>query len=132
MNRVIKYFASIVGVLLAGILLVWGLWSVTWQEKKPAINIPAFAQCLADKKATMYGAYWCQHCQNQKALFGDAFKLVPYVECTENTKLCTEKDIEGFPTWLVPDGKGGVTKLEGEQTFDDLAKASGCALIPAK
>lgn len=105
---------------------------MTWQEKKPTINIPAFAQCLADKKVTMYGAYWCQHCQNQKALFGDAFKLVPYVECTENTKLCTEKGIEGFPTWLVPDGKGGETKLEGEQTFDDLAKASGCVLTPAK
>ena len=132
MNKVIKYFASVVGVLLAGILLVWGLWSISWHEKKPTINIPAFAQCLADKKVTMYGAYWCQHCQNQKALFGDAFKLVPYVECTENTKLCTEKGIEGFPTWLVPDGKGGETKLEGEQTFDDLAKASGCVLTPAK
>jgi len=28
-----------------------------------------FAQCLTDKGVKMYGAYWCPHCQAQKALF---------------------------------------------------------------
>ena len=70
----------------------------------------AFAQCLAEKKVTMYGAVWCSHCQAQKKEFGSAFKYVPYVECPENTKLCTDKGVEGFPTWITNDGK----KLVGE------------------
>ncbi len=119
------------GVLIASVLLVWVIWSYTWQVKKPTVNIQAFAQCLATKKVTMYGAYWCSHCQNQKALFGDAFKYVPYVECTENEKLCTSKGVQGFPTWIVTDANGVETKLEGEQTFDDLSRASGCPVTPA-
>ncbi len=84
----------------------------------------SFAQCLAEKKVTMYGAVWCTHCQNQKKEFGSAFKYVPYVECPENTKICTEKNIEGFPTWLTEDGR----KLVGEQSFEKLAELSGCVL----
>jgi hypothetical protein len=84
----------------------------------------AFAQCLAEKKITMYGAVWCSHCQDQKKEFGGSFKYVNYVECPENTKLCTEKGIEGFPTWMKDDG----TKLEGFQSFEKLAEFSGCGL----
>lgn len=131
MNNTQKYILIATGVLIASVLLVWGIWSYTWQVKKPTVNIQAFAQCLATKKVTMYGAYWCSHCQNQKALFGDAFKYVPYVECTENEKLCTSKGVQGFPTWIVTDEKGVETKLEGEQTFDDLSRASGCPVTPA-
>ena len=28
------------------------------------------AQCLTDKGAKFYGAFWCSHCQEQKAEFG--------------------------------------------------------------
>jgi hypothetical protein len=84
----------------------------------------AFAQCLAEKKVTMYGAAWCSHCQNQKKEFGSAFKYVNYVECPENTKLCTEKGIESFPTWMTESGQ----KLVGEQSFEKLAEISGCQL----
>lgn len=61
----------------------------------------AFAKCLTQKGFTMYGAYWCPHCKDQKALFGDSFKYVNYVECTEQTQLCTDKGVQGFPTWIV-------------------------------
>ena len=40
-----------------------------------------FARCLAEKKAVMYGLYWCEHCAEQKELFGASFQYVPYVEC---------------------------------------------------
>ncbi len=83
-----------------------------------------FAQCLAQKKVTMYGAVWCSHCQNQKKEFGSSFKYVNYVECPENTKLCTEKGIEGFPTWITADGQ----KLVGEQLLEALASTTGCVL----
>ena len=41
----------------------------------------ALARHLRETGAVMYGAYWCPHCTEQKALFGDAAKDVPYVEC---------------------------------------------------
>ena len=101
----------------------------TWyaiKSKNPDVpnKYDAFAQCLASKQTTMYGAAWCSHCQAQKKDFGTAFKYVPYVECPENTKLCTDKGVEGFPTWISSEGK----KLVGEQSFEKLAEISGCQL----
>lgn len=83
-----------------------------------------FAKCLAEKKVTMYGAEWCPHCKKQKALFGSSFKYVPYVECPENTKVCLEKKVDGYPTWIFPDGK----RLQGEQSLEELSKESSCSL----
>jgi hypothetical protein len=61
----------------------------------------AFAKCLTAKGLTMYGAVWCPHCQDQKALFGDSFKYIKYVECPDNTQLCIDKNIQGYPTWIM-------------------------------
>ncbi|MDO8579478.1 MAG: protein disulfide isomerase family protein [bacterium] len=93
-------------------------------ENSTSKNLATFAQCLASKNITMYGAQWCSHCQREKALFGEAFKYVPYIECPENEKLCLDAGINGYPTWI--DGSG--TKYEGEQGLDGLAKISGCPL----
>jgi len=85
-------------------------------------KITLLAKCLARKKVTMYGSVWCGHCQDNKALFGVAFKYVPYVECPDNTKLCLAKGITGYPTWMKEDGQqlGGFTELE------ELATFAGC------
>ncbi len=83
-----------------------------------------FAKCVASKGLTMYGAVWCPHCQNEKSHFGSSFKYVPYVECPDNIKLCDEKGVVGFPTWIDSAGK----KYEGEQGLAGIAKISGCEL----
>ena len=83
-----------------------------------------FAQCLAEKKLTMYGAYWCPHCQNEKNLFGSSIQYVPYVECTQETKKCLDAGIEGYPTWIDASGQ----KYSGEQGLLGLSKISGCQL----
>ena len=85
-----------------------------------------FAQCLTEKGATMYGAAWCPHCQEQKAVFGDSFKLIKYIECPDNIQICIDKGIQGYPTWLI----GTSTKLEGfdGKTMRELSDASGCFL----
>lgn len=54
----------------------------------------------------MYGAFWCPHCADQKELFGDAAKALPYIECDAQgdipqPQLCQEKDIQGYPTWEI-------------------------------
>ena len=84
-----------------------------------------FAKCVASKGVTMYGAAWCSHCLAEKKAFGESFKYVPYVECPDNTPLCIDKGINGYPTWI--DGAG--KKHEGEQGLSGVAKISGCLLL---
>ena len=60
----------------------------------------AFAKCLTAKGFVMYGAVWCSHCTAQKALFGDSFKNIKYVECPDNINLCLTKGVQGYPTWI--------------------------------
>ena len=72
----------------------------------------------------MYGAAWCPHCQAQKKLFGDSFSKIKYIECPDQPQLCLSEDIQGYPTWKLPDG----TKLEGQQTLEKLSQSSSCPL----
>jgi thiol-disulfide isomerase/thioredoxin len=90
-------------------------------------TLDAFAQCLASKNLTMYGAEWCSHCKKEKSRFGTAFKYVPYVECPDNVQLCLAKGIKGYPTWI----DASSTLYEGEQGLEGLAKISGCELPAA-
>lgn len=101
-----------------------GIFLINLPDKNEDPRIAAFAQCLAEKNITMYGAAWCVHCQNQKQMFGMAFKYVPYVECPDNVQLCLDKGVSGYPTWIFPDGK----KIEGEVELRRLAEESGCPL----
>ncbi|RJQ17615.1 hypothetical protein C4573_01395 [Candidatus Woesearchaeota archaeon] len=87
-----------------------------------------FAQCLTENNASMYGAYWCSHCANQKKEFGSAFMYINYVECDAkgakaNPALCEEKGIQGYPTWEIH----GIL-FPGEMPLDKLSGLSGCPL----
>lgn len=109
------------------VIIIAVITALTYWLTRPPKNIKnydVFAQCLASKNVTMYGAAWCPHCQNQKKLFGESFKYVPYIECPDNTKLCLDKGITGYPTWLASDS----ARLEGEQTLEKLAQISSCSL----
>lgn len=107
-------------------LVVVGLFVVLWLAGRPPIasaDVVALAQCLRDRGITMYGAEWCPHCKNEKKAFGSAFDFVPYVECPIEKQRCAELKIEGYPTWIFPDGK----RLVGEQGITKLQEESGCA-----
>jgi hypothetical protein len=130
MNRQKKIFTITAISAVALLAIIYALVHASaWREKvteQPASpEVVQFAQCLASKGATMYGAAWCPHCQREKARFGDAFKYVPYVECPQNMQLCLDKGVQGYPTWIFSDG----TRLEGEQELVDISKASGCPLV---
>lgn len=104
-----------------------------WYKLTPG-QYDTLAICLKDKKVSFYGAFWCPHCQATKKAFGKSAKLLPYVECSEKTPnaaggyeqtaVCKEKNIEGYPTWIFPDG----TRLTGEQKLEDLAVKADCSL----
>jgi glutaredoxin len=116
-------FISIMGLLVLGIIVTVLIQSGS-RPAVPSTKYDAFAQCLATKKLTMYGAAWCSHCKAEKARFGDSFKYVPYVECPDNPNECLAKGIEGYPTWIDANGQ----KYEGEQGLEKLSQISGCQL----
>jgi hypothetical protein len=86
----------------------------------------AFAQCISNSGAKFYGAFWCPHCQAQKAAFGKSAKLLPYVECSNPDKtqadVCKDAGITGYPTWVFADG----TQLSGEVLLQNLAEKTSC------
>lgn len=124
---------NIVGGIIALLLVVGGVLFVVSDGSKASVeNAPEgavqLAQCLTDSGATFYGAFWCSHCKKQKELFGSAEKMLPYVECStpngkEQTQVCKDKGITGYPTWIFKDG----SQLSGEASFAQLSEKSGCA-----
>lgn len=127
-NSQIKIFIGVVGLLIIGTIATVLLRT----DPAPATpgKLDGFAQCLKDKGAIFYGAFWCSHCQSQKKLFGSSAKLLPYVECSTldgnaQTQICKDKKIEGYPTWEFADGTRFTT---GEIPLAQLAEKTSCAL----
>ncbi len=98
------------------------------ENKKPG-KYDEFAQCLTDKGAKFYGAFWCPHCQKQKGMFGKAAKNLPYVECStpdgqSQLPICKDAGVKGYPFWIFADGE----TIEGEVRLDTLAEKTSCVL----
>ncbi len=87
-----------------------------------------FAQCLSDAGAVFYGAFWCPHCAEQKALFEKSAKL-PYVECSTpdgkgQTQQCIDEKITGYPTWKFANGDVVDQVLQ----LSELSEKTNCTL----
>lgn len=118
-----KLHVVIFAVLLLG---VGGFFLLSRNSSK---NLNSFAQCLKDRGAVFYGAFWCPHCQNQKKLFGSSEKYLPYIECStpdgkEQIQTCKDKKVEGYPTWEFSDG----SRLTGEVSLQELSSKTTCQL----
>lgn len=120
-----KILAAVVVIIIVIVVLIWA-WLGKTRSPYGEGALDSFAQCLASKGAVMYGAYWCSHCQNQKAVFGNSFQHVTYVECTRETQRCLDAGIAKYPTWIVSGG----TRLVGERPLPELSLATGCPLPP--
>jgi thiol-disulfide isomerase/thioredoxin len=126
-NSQIKIFIGIIIVLILGTVATALLRSPSG-PKVPG-KYDTFAQCLKEKGAIFYGAFWCEHCQAQKKMFTSSVKLLPYVECStpngaSQTKECTDKGIISYPTWVFADG----SRLTGEIPLEQLAEKTSCVL----
>lgn len=115
--------------VLIAVVLVVALGAWYYFSSVPSGKYDLFAQCLKSKGAVFYGAFWCPHCAEQKQLFGNSVKFLPYVECSTpdgngQTAACSMAGIQSYPTWDFPDG----TRVTGAQTMDYLASKTGCQL----
>jgi hypothetical protein len=130
----IKIILIILAVLLVGFVVFMSARNSQNKTREENSSVrdgkyDAFATCLKDKGAVFYGAFWCPHCNNNKALFGDSKDLLPYVECSTEDgmgqlQVCKDQNIKGYPTWKFADG----TEQTGEVQLATLAAKTGCAL----
>jgi len=114
--------------LIIMIAVACGIWLFISYQRTPG-KYNDFANCLKEKGAVFYGAFWCPHCQNQKKMFGKSAKLLSYIECSTadgrgQLAVCRDKKIEGYPTWEFADGSREV----GEVSLEKLAEKTGCSL----
>lgn len=117
----------ILGIVVAVIFL--GSLAYYYHYETTPGPLDTFATCLKDKGLKFYGAFWCPHCQAQKALFGKSVKKLPYIECSNpdgqsQNALCNSLGIQSYPTWVYPDG----SRTTGEQSLADLSAKSSCSL----
>lgn len=122
-------------IIILALLLIIIVGGLAWLgTRPPAVSeLDGFAQCLKDKGATFYGAFWCPHCMDQKKLFGTAKRFLPYVECStpdgrNQRPLCADKNIKGYPAWDFVDGE----RVSGLMSLEKLAEKTGCVLPPKK
>lgn len=115
-------------IWIIALVVVISVIVVLMRENSPA-SYDSFAQCLTEKGAKMYGAFWCPHCNDQKEAFGSSWKQVTYIECStpdgkSQLPVCAAAGIQGYPTWVFADG----SELPGQASFGQLSARTGCPL----
>lgn len=60
-----KHAYAVVGLVIVILLIGFTVVSFSAPGK-----YDDFAKCLSEKGVKFYGAFWCSHCANQKAMFG--------------------------------------------------------------
>lgn len=132
-----RFSRGILGAMKKGVVIFWlvllalivaGIGLSVFSSARPG-QLDGFAQCLKERGVIFYGAFWCPHCANTKAMFGSSAKLLPYVECSTpdgqgQLEICKEKKVTNYPTWVFPDGQ----ILTGERTLQELSDISKCPL----
>lgn len=104
---------------------------ISRQLKIIPLNPTTLAQCLAAKDIKIYGASPCAQCEAQKKLFGEAWKYITYIDCSDEQGVhimkpqCRGMHFRALPTWIFP----GNTRLEGEISLEKLEEVSGCRRI---
>jgi uncharacterized membrane protein len=114
---------GLIAALTAAVIA--GVYTLSSPPPQASPYASGLARHLAQSGAVMYGAYWCPHCQEQKAMFGSAARLLPYVECDpggadSQASRCQARGIRVYPTW---EFHGQL--VEGVLSLDELAKRSG-------
>jgi len=117
----------LIAIITIIVLIITSLAVAKNKSNKPKSDYDEFAKCLTEKDAIMYGVYWCKYCNIQKKEFGDSFQYINYVECSEEPDECTEKGIDGFPTWII-----NSQKYEGRQPLQKLSSLTECRLDEVK
>jgi len=110
---------------VAALAFVGGGYALQDRQEPAGAYAEGLAKHLAASGAKFYGAYWCPHCAEQKRLFGQAARYLPYVECDPRSsearpRECEAAGVRAYPTWVI---RG--RKYEGTLPLEELARLSG-------
>jgi hypothetical protein len=94
------------------------------------VDMMALAQAISASGARFFGAVWCPVCTQQKQLFGDAAKYLPFIEVTHPNRTLNQVGIDNnisqFPTWEFADG----TREVGVLSIATLIARTGITEVP--
>ncbi|MDR7416893.1 MAG: vitamin K epoxide reductase family protein [Armatimonadota bacterium] len=110
---------------VAALAFVVGGYAIAERQVAATAYAEGLARHLAASGAKFYGAYWCPHCAEQKRMFGEAARYLPYVECDPrspegNPRACEAAGVRAYPTWII---RG--RRYEGVIPLEELARLSG-------
>ena len=116
-------------IIVAVLIFIGIAYVLAFRQDTSYGKYDVFAQCLSEKNTTMYGAWWCGHCKEQKKAFGSSFQYINYIECSTpdgnaQLQVCKDAKIDGYPTWQFADG----TRRDGFVPLADLARITNCSL----
>ncbi|MDD4932335.1 MAG: vitamin K epoxide reductase family protein [Methylacidiphilaceae bacterium] len=106
---------------------------VARQQGEDLLWLQDLAKHLEKSGVKFYGATWCNHCRLQRALFGEAESLLPFVDCAPGGRgspmaaPCKEIGVRIFPTWTI-----GNRRYEGILTPEALAEVTGFRPRPGR
>lgn len=92
----------------------------------------ALAEHLAEAGVLFYGASWCEHCQQQKRVFGASASRLPYIECSPagrnapQAASCNRAGVGSYPTWVI-NGRAIVGQVLSLAQLADATKFPGAA-----
>jgi len=94
-------------------------------------NYDELAKCITAKEINMYSSFRCGFCAKTKGKFDDSFQYINEIEChpqgpNPQTELCTAKDIQGTPTWILEPNGVEVKRNTGFLSIKELRDFSGC------
>ncbi len=114
-------------VIIVLVAAIFG--GMIWYSSQPG-KYDEFATCIKDSGTKFFGAFWCSHCQEQKALFGRSARLLPYEECSTpdgqgQLQVCKDNKVESYPTWITKDS----TVKTGTLSFAELSTLTNCPFV---
>ncbi len=115
---------NVIFVFIILLLVAFAFWAfslINLNKEDVGEQYRELASCLSANDVVLYGTSWCQYCNTQKKMFGSAYELINYVECSQNEQLCFSKGVVSSPTWIK-----GEEVLNGLQQLADLAVWAGC------
>ena len=116
---------SVVALIVMGALHLQSMNNAAAGQEDPYLM--GLAMKLKESGATFYGASWCPHCKEQKALFGASVDRLPYVECSTGgpraptSPACISARVQTYPTWEFANGD----RTTGVLTLQQLADRVG-------
>ena len=107
----------VINVTIIVLVITLAIYIINQRNNLPETT-EEITKCIANH-SILYIQNGCIHCIKQEKLFGENFKFVNYINCSEDFSKCA--NIEATPTWVINN-----EKLTGVKEISNLQELTGC------